>query len=84
MLAVDILVGVPLPGQKRIALGDDLGVEKRGEGREFGCKAGDLQVAAQEAVLLVDVLQNGIPLMQSSGRMTNCRTTTFLCCEKLK
>lgn len=57
VLSVDVLVSVPLPGQKRISLGDDLGIEERREGRKFGRKAGDLQVSAQKAVLFVDVLQ---------------------------
>ena len=54
---VNIFVGVPLPGQKRMLLGDDLAVEERRQSRELLRESLDLEVAAQIRVIKVNVLQ---------------------------
>lgn len=57
MLSVDVLVGVPLARQEGVLFRDDLAVEERRQRRELEREAGDLEVAAQERVGLVDVLE---------------------------
>ena len=57
MFSIDVLVGVPLPGQKRMLLRDDLSVEKRRQRRKLLRQTLDLQVAAQICVFEVDVLK---------------------------
>ena len=57
MLLVDLLVGVPLPGEERVLLADDLAVEERRQRRELLGQTLDLQVAAEVSALEVNVLE---------------------------
>ncbi len=57
VFSVDVFVGVPLPGQKRMLLRNDFAVEERRQRRKLLCQALDLEVAAQIRILEVDVLK---------------------------
>ena len=58
MLLVNVLVRVPLPGEERILLADDLAVEERRQRGVFLGQTLDLEVAAQVALLKVNELQD--------------------------
>ena len=60
MLFIDILIGVPLPGQEWMLAADDLPVEERGERGVLFCQTLDLQVAAQVSIVEVNVLLNKV------------------------
>ena len=57
MLFVDLLVRVPLPREERVLPTDDLAVEEGGERGVLLSQALDLEVAAEERAIQVNVLE---------------------------
>lgn len=57
VLLVNILVSVPLAGQKRVLLRNYLAVEERRQCRKLLRETLDFQIATQVTVFLVHVLQ---------------------------
>lgn len=79
MLAVDVLVSVPLSGQERISFGNYFGIEKRRQCRKLAGQTSDLQISAQIAVLLVNMLQvvPTINFKESQDRRTKQKVSRF-------
>lgn len=59
MFLINILISIPLPGQKRVLLTYDLAIEESGQRRILISESIDLQIAAQVRILLVDMLCAG-------------------------
>jgi len=60
MLPIDVLVGIPLPGQEWISFGYYLSIEERRERWKFARKSSDFQVSAEVTILFVDVLKRNV------------------------
>lgn len=64
MLPVDVFVSIPLSGQERVSLWNNLRIEEGRQGWKLGRESSDLQISAQVAVLLVDMLQSMEDLLE--------------------